>query len=274
MRFNRDSGLLDTYMDTWENRFLSSSDDCLLSARVYARDIVIKFSSLSESRIYQGKCSVRRSHIINFSKRSAKRLKFLVRNSQDLWKNLIDLTYPANYPSNGRIIKDHLNAFLQYLRRKDIKYIWRLEFQTRGAPHYHILVSGFIPKEEIAERWYNIVGSGDEKHLRAGTSVNAIRSLRHLFGYLTNYMLKLEQSVVPAMFESVGRFWGSSRGILTYELYQKIGHYYRLSFVIKLLRRWYVARLRGFGIKWKWKGQGFTAFDGVLFLNGLLSLKC
>jgi hypothetical protein len=260
-------------MDTRENRFLSSPDDCLLSVRVYARDVKINYSSLSENKIYQSKCSTKRSPIISFSKGSAKRLKFTVRNSQDLWKNLIDLTYPENYPCNGNTTKDHLNAFLQYLRRKGIKYIWRLEFQKRGAPHYHILVSGFVPKEEIAKRWYNIVGSRDERHLRAGTSVNAIRSLRHLFGYLTNYMLKLEQSVVPTMFDSVGRFWGASRNILIYELHQKIGHYYRLSFAIKLLRRWYVARLRGFKIKWKWKGQGFTAFDGRIVIEQIKLLQ-
>ncbi|MFA4829203.1 MAG: hypothetical protein WC855_13345 [Thermodesulfovibrionales bacterium] len=261
-------------MDTWENQFLQRPDDCLLSAKVYSRDVVIKFSSPPKNRIYQSKWTVRRSNIINFSWRSAKRLKFIVRNTQDLWKNLIDLTYPANYPCDGKTTKDHLNVFLQYLRRKGIKYIWRFEFQQRGAPHYHILVSGFVPKEEIAERWYNIVGSGDERHLQAGTSINAIRSLRHLFGYLTNYMLKPEQSIVPHEFMNVGRFWGASRGILVYEAYQRLGHYYRLSRMIKLIRKWNIAHLRGFGIKWKWKGQGFIAYDGVSLVNQIKILNC
>lgn len=259
----------------YKNPLLKQIDDCLLTVRVCSRDVVVKFSSLKPRWVSNEikKRIAKRSKINSFSKRSAKRLKFIVRNTQDLWKNLIDLTYPANYPLDGKTTKAHLNTFLQYLRRKGIKFIWRFEFQRRGAPHYHILVSDFVPKEEIAERWYNIVGSGDEKHLQAGTSVNAIRSLRHLFGYLTNYMLKPEQSIVPLEFMNAGRFWGASRDILVYELHQKIGHYYNLSRMIKLIRKWNIAHLRQFGIKWKWKGQGFTAFDGVSLVNQIKTLN-
>lgn len=84
---------------------------------------------------------------------------------------------------------------------------------------------------------------------------------------------KLDQKIPPAGFESLGRFWGASRNLLTYALYQKMGHYYKLVWSIKLLRNWYRVHLRKFGIKWKWMGQGFTALDGVLLLNQLMSLR-
>jgi len=197
-----------------------------------------------------------------------------VRNSEDRWKVFITLTYPENFPCNGRETKAHLNSFLQFLRRKEIKYVWVLEFQQRGAPHYHIITSDSIPREELSERWYRIVGSGDEKHLKAGTQVGRILSKGHLYGYLSGYIRKLDQKTPPIEFENVGRFWGASRGLLSYELYQQLGHYYKLSRMIKLLRWWYRAHLRKFGIKWKWKGQGFTALDGVLLINQLMSLKC
>ena len=259
------------------NPFLKSTDDSLLTVMVYKRDIRIKFSSLDSSRYIsesEKKARLaRRSKIIKFSKRSAKRLRHVVRNSEDTWKVFITLTYPENFPCDGRETKAHLNTFLQYLRRKGIKYVWVLEFQLRGAPHYHIIASDYIPKDELSLCWYKIVGSRDEKHLRAGTGIDYIKSSGQLYGYLSNYVKKLEQKTPPEDFENVGRFWGASRNLLTFELYQKIGHYYKLSLMIRLIRRWYTSHLRKFGIKWKWRGQGFTALDGVLFLKYLLALK-
>jgi hypothetical protein len=160
------------------------------------------------------------------------------------------------------------------MRRKEIKYTWVLEFQSRGAPHYHVIASDFIPKDELADRWYNIVDSRDEKHLKAGTSVDRIKSKGHLYGYLSNYIKKLEQKIPPEGFENVGRFWGASRNLLTFEMFQKINHYYKLSRMIRLIRQWYKAHLRQFSIKWRWRGQGFTALDGASFIKQLISLKC
>jgi hypothetical protein len=196
-----------------------------------------------------------------------------VRNSEDRWKVFITLTYPKEFPCNGKEAKAHLNAFLQYLRRRKIEYTWILEFQERGAPHYHIIASDSIPKAELSERWFKIVGSGDEKHLRAGTQIDSIKSKGQLYGYLSNYIKKLDQKRPPKDFANVGRFWGASRNLLKYELYQKMGHYYKLVRSIKLLRNWYKAHLRQFGIKWRWRGQGFTALDGVRFINALMRLR-
>jgi len=170
---------------------------------------------------------------------------------------------------DGRLVKSHLNAFLQYLRRRNIKYLWVLEFQQRGAAHFHILVSDYINKNELSNEWYNVVSSGDEKHLQAGTQIQAIKSEKHLFSYLYSYINKLHQKLVPSEFQSVGRFWGASRNLLTFTMYQVVNHYYKLSGVIRLLRLWYRAHLRKFGIKWKWRGQGFIALDGSRFINFL-----
>ncbi|HAK87901.1 MAG TPA: hypothetical protein DHV16_04930 [Nitrospiraceae bacterium] len=262
----------------YKNFLSTSEDDCLLTAKVYPRDVQIKFSTPKRpcpviSEIAKRKAA-KRSKIIHFSNRSAKRLRHVIRNSESLWKVFITLTYPESYPCNGKETKKHFNAFLQCLRRKGIKFVWVLEFQARGAPHYHIIASGFIPKEELSERWYKIVGSGDENHLKAGTQIQSIKSKKHLYGYLSNYIKKLSQKIPPKEFEAVGRFWGASRNILVFEMFQSIGHYYKLSRMIKLLRRWYKAHLRGFGIKWKWKGQGFTALDGALPMKKLKEMNC
>jgi hypothetical protein len=89
-----------------------------------------------------------------------------------------------------------------------------LEFQERGAPHFHILVDKEIPHQDVAKSWYRIVGSGDEKHLKAGTEVRAIRAKDSIGYYLTTYMEKARQKSVPPEYEKVGRFWGSSKGII------------------------------------------------------------
>jgi hypothetical protein len=52
---------------------------------------------------------------------------------------------------------------------------------------------------------------------------------------------------------SMGRFWGSSRNLLTRELYKMRKQYFKLVWSIKLIRNWYKAHLRKFGIKWRWK---------------------
>jgi hypothetical protein len=191
-----------------------------------------------------------------------------------MWKGFITLTYPEEYPCNGRVTKSHLNAFLQFLRNRGAKCVWVLEFQARGAPHYHLIVSDFVSKEEIAERWYKIVGSGDEKHLRAGTGISSIRSKEQLYGYLSNYIKKLDQKTPPVEFEDVGRFWGGSRNLLIKDIYKMREQYFKLVWSIKLIRNWYKAHLRAYGIKWRWKGKGFIALDGVSLINQLMPLKC
>ena len=248
-----------------------------LRAEVYKRDVRIKFSRIGRSNCLtdgeKERRRAKRSKIIKFSWRSARRLRHLIRNSEDTWKGFITLTYPEEYPCNGRVTKSHLNAFLQFLRNRGVKCVWVLEFQARGAPHYHLIVSDFVPKEEIAERWYRIVGSGDEKHLRAGTGISRIGSKGHLYGYLSTYIRKLDQKTPPEGFEDVGRFWGASRNLLIKDLYKMREQYFKLVWSIKLMRNWYKSHLRKFGIKWRWKGKGFTALDGVPLVNQIMSLR-
>lgn len=57
----------------------------------------------------------------------------------------------------------------------------------------------------VAETWYRIVGSGDERHLRAGTQVNQIRNYHGVTVYASKYMSKL---VNGDGWDNPGRFWG------------------------------------------------------------------
>lgn len=156
---------------------------------------------------------------------------------RDAYPLFITLTYPADYPTNYRIYKEHLRVFGIYLQRAypRASFVWRLEFQKRGAPHYHLLaynvpMSGkklYSFRAWIAQTWYEIVASGDEKHLHAGTSSERMRSWRQVARYVSKSVAKVSPSMdaaVPgggvacasaelskdtqATMEFVGRWWG------------------------------------------------------------------
>ena len=124
----------------------------------------------------------------------------------------VTLTYPAQHPPVD-IAKGHLRAFVKRVRYKfpNAAIGWRLEFQKRGAVHFHLLVLGvkFLPSEVVATWWYKIVGSGDKKHLRAGTEVRRVKSARHAAYYISKYMAKAgEQTDIIPEGTKPGRFWG------------------------------------------------------------------
>lgn len=261
------------------NKSLRNSvyDNCLLTIKVFQRDVQFKFSSLNRSyyvsEAEKEKIKSKRSKIIKFSRKSLNRLKLIIRNTEAIYKFFITLTYPSDFVRDGKEVKRHLNVFLQYLRRQKIKYLWILEFQERGAPHFHILCNEQIDKNELSRRWYEIVNSGDEKHLKAGTRIESIKSQHGLVGYMMSYAYKLYQKIVPPGFQNVGRFWGASRNLLIFHMIQKIANYYVISKKMRLFRRWYFAHLRKFNIRWKWRGFGYTMYDGVKLLRFLGQLQ-
>jgi hypothetical protein len=132
----------------------------------------------------------------------------------------ITLTYPAVFPMDGLITKNHLRRFHQAWNRKygTARAVWKNEFQRRGAEHFHIaIVSAGIDIVEcriwVAKTWFDIVGSGDPLHLSAGTEVDILRA-DNPAGYFAGYMAKTGsskeyQNIVPDGFINPGRFWGS-----------------------------------------------------------------
>lgn len=69
----------------------------------------------------------------------------LISSNQDL-TTFITLTYRENYQFVG-ISKEHLNKFFKQLRKDYmlLKYCYVIEFQERGAIHYHILTNWPVP---------------------------------------------------------------------------------------------------------------------------------
>lgn len=268
-----------------------------VQARVYRNDVRFKIPG---ARKGMGDYTPRGA-IKGFSHGSRRRLEFMIRNTSDLWEGFVTLTYPADFPTNGREVKRHLNAFCSWLRREKVSYIWILEFQQRGAPHFHFLVRGWLDKTKVAHRWADIVGSWDrERHVKAGTRIEGVKNPDQVGAYMAAYMSKLEQKVVPKEFVSVGRFWGASR-MLTSTLHRSKGLYRDAARAMKLARKWYGARNRTLtrpcmlpedhagpcrlraepggvrcakpvaaGFRWKWRGQGFVLIGGAKMFRALL----
>lgn len=95
-----------------------------------------------------------------------------------------------------------------------VSFFWKLEFQERGAAHFHLVLFGLPDKSSAVleewrswsrAAWYEIVGSGDRKHLVRGVTSDWVKSRRGAVGYLAKYLGKDDQTR-PGDF--TGRYWG------------------------------------------------------------------
>lgn len=160
----------------------------------------------------------KRQRVQWFSKAARRRLAFTACNTDVVFLTMITLTYPNKYETDGVQFHKHLAAFLEWMRRNWEKpsYLWFLEFQKRGAPHFHILITRKRQRGDIqavALAWYNIVASGDEKHLLAGTRTERIRKADGAKRYAVKYAFKMKQKVPPKDIVYTGRFYGYSRDV-------------------------------------------------------------
>ena len=149
------------------------------------------------------------------------------------------LTYPKHYPKDGITIKRHLRNILKRMIRFGEKYggiavVWKLEFQERGAPHFHLLIVSQIPvalytfRNWISTQWASVVNEWTvlesdlsredkseqyRKNIKAGTSLEEVKSKRGSLTYFSYYIgkgrkNKEAQLKVPEGFEKIGRWWG------------------------------------------------------------------
>lgn len=138
--------------------------------------------------------------------------------------SFLTLTYPRHFSADASEWKRHLDVFAKRMARKfpNSWWVWKLEPQKRGAPHYHLLGTfGVVRNRDslryfrkwVAETWAEIVGAtGDErrKHLLAGTQCDFLpdTSKKMIMHYIAKYQGKnIEMSELPA-WSRPGRFWG------------------------------------------------------------------
>lgn len=199
-----------------------------------------------------------RKRITKFSDKSRINLQEMAYDMSVLYKSelMLTLTYPAEWQSvttpkkectcgagqgssdvgacicpdplpSGKFVKHHLSLFrkrlIRYFKKQgsEISALWFLEFQKRGAPHFHMILwssDGLSltkydlepMRDWVRYAWAEIVDHKNpierKKHENAGTRVEFMK--KPTFGYASKYASKMEQKNVPPEFRDVGRFWG------------------------------------------------------------------
>lgn len=109
-------------------------------------------------------------------------------------------------------------------------YVWKLELQARGVPHYHITTGQFMHHAEINKVWNDIqrdYGWTEEYADREGhyqpnsTDIHAVWEVKNLGGYISKYMGKKDfvdtsesgflMPVSPV--QMGGKIWGCSEAL-------------------------------------------------------------
>jgi hypothetical protein len=154
---------------------------------------------------------------------------------------MVTLTYPGDWEivaPDGVSVKRHMVLWRKRFQREynePARYIWKLEFQRRGAPHIHLWMappispgrSGRGFAQWLSETWAQVVDHPDPeqraRHRLAGTAVDVRNGLKacdpkRLAIYFTKHSSpnlhgdKEYQHIVPELWQQPGRgpgrFWG------------------------------------------------------------------
>ncbi|MCV7227578.1 helitron helicase-like domain-containing protein [Mycolicibacterium komossense] len=154
---------------------------------------------------------------------------------------MVTLTYPGDWEivaPDGASVKRHMVLWRKRFQREygePASYIWKLEFQRRGAPHIHLWMappishgrSGCGFAQWLSETWAQVVDHPDPeqraRHRLAGTAVDVRNGLKacdpkRLAIYFTKHSSpnlhgdKEYQHIVPELWQQPGRgpgrFWG------------------------------------------------------------------
>ena len=171
----------------------------------------------------------RRGEVQMFSAKSASRLTRMARNASPALVSQFCLTYHQGAP-DGVTAKKNLDAWLAALRRAapGVGYLWILEFQSRGVPHFHVWLTAPYSEalwKRLGAAWNRIAEPASPQHLwwhteerpdpRTGRPQRSFMAWDMKgAGYLRKYMSKEAQKCVPDGFGWCGRFWGCTRGLV------------------------------------------------------------
>jgi len=174
----------------------------------------------------------------------------------------ITLTYPSDWlvvAPTAVASKKHLHSLRKRFERefgRPFFAVWKMEFQRRGAPHFHLLApvpSGMGFSEWLSDAWTDIVNHPDPvekaKHRVAGTGVDRAKGIKSDTAQRISYYfskhasankgVKEYQNIPPKEWVeagSVGRFWGYWG--LKPNTQRKIVSDEHALFIARTLRRW------------------------------------
>ena len=156
----------------------------------------------------------------------------------------VTLTYHHDYSSDHRHIKIQLDNYLKRLKRFDseLHYIWRLEFQKRGAPHFHFIF--FVKKgrksfrelyllDAIKTNWLEVKKCNCSDCKRHAVKSEELCTYRKAVYYVSKYVGKVDEDKIDS---AIGRRWGYSRNIIRNKNETIHLRFYQFLYLKKLLR--------------------------------------
>lgn len=188
-------------------------------------------SPVGKSKIASGGL---RGKVKEFSSSSRRRLSKLV-NCLAGSCSFITLTYPFCYPG-ARDAKNNLRAFFKRIQRRfpQSGIVWKLEYQKRQAPHFHIFLFG-VPFPEIArfrQFWFQIAKCyvplhQDPKYFfKHGFKADCVDSQGARI-YLAKYVEKGDD-----VESHEGRFWGKNGKIPIFKICRFIEKHWKEFFTL------------------------------------------
>lgn len=187
--------------------------------QVYENSLYLKKTYTSESKKPPPKR--KEKDIQRFSKKSRTRMFHRLNQLQvsQLSTGLFtSCTFHEDYEISQEFIDEKRQKFLRILRDKikDLVYVWRVEFQERGAPHFHFIFWTLNPelnfesvyyKRIIRDAWYQVKECQCKGCRRHSVKTLTVSSFRKTAGYVSKYIAK-EDEEIPE--ECTGRRWGWS----------------------------------------------------------------
>lgn len=129
------------------------------------------------------------------------------------WKPVfITLTYPGDFEDSPTRWKKDLDTFCQSLTTcfPDAFLLWRMEYQSRGAPHFHLMVYNvqWLVLEDWRAEWQGIVGNWPAGATTQGFDIRRCKHWGQSEKYLAKYLAKKGEGPTLANRRPAGRHWG------------------------------------------------------------------
>lgn len=233
-----DNYWLDPFLAAFDNPEYNSKIDCSLGNSPY-RTIQNKLEIFNNLIIIHDQTGlqhlltppIRKQYdISSFSRNS--RLRLMRITSRVLLRDYTDIlhatfTFHNNFPTETVKIKELFRGFWKRLHYNypDCHFIWRMQFQKRGAPHWHIiflLKKGRFPKnpeefrQPLSDLWLRTISETSIAASLYAVKCTRIDEVKKFFLYISKYCAKVDEDI-----ESTynARRWGYSRDLSQTEIW-------------------------------------------------------
>lgn len=162
--------------------------------------------------------------IKNFSENSRRRCQKLlakIKFSSYGAPIFLTTTFHNIFPNDQQDLKKLLDNFLRSCQRTKYKfhYVWRLELQKRGAPHFHFIILPLKSldtnqsksfKRYIKSKWLHFLKDNSYNTFLFACKFIDIENKTGLRSYISKYVSKIDNQEKQ---KSLGRIWGYSRDL-------------------------------------------------------------